>query len=44
MMDLEEEEEEEEEGARNFPGFLKKHVLLPLRTMLMKESRGKAEL
>ncbi len=26
-----------------FPAFLKKHVLLPLRTMLMKESSGKAE-
>ena len=34
---------EEEEGERSFPGFLKKHVLLPLRTMLMMESRTKSE-
>ena len=37
-MQLEGEDEGEDEEM--FPAFLKRHILLPLRTMLMKESRG----
>jgi hypothetical protein len=42
MMELEL-EEQEEFSDKNFALFLKKSILLPLRTMLMMENKAKEE-
>jgi hypothetical protein len=42
MMELEL-EEQEEFSDKNFALFLKKSILLPLRTMLMMENKSKGE-